>query len=190
MIVKQAELRSNLKKYFDLAYDGDTVIVPRRENKNVIIISEREYNDLKRESRMMAYGSRLTSASSTEDPVPSNASYTATTDLRTDNMHRLDVFASFKQGWNGNSAAPLDRKVIEKVREILIHQEIQPEIFPSATGTIEFEYSNSRRDFMGIEIGAGTKAEVFIVFYNGHEITENIDADSTSINERVKRFYE
>ena len=190
MIVKQAELRSNLKKYFDIAYEGDVVIVPRKDNKNVIIISEKDYNDLTRENRMMAYSSRLSSVSDAGRPAFSEVSYTKTTDLRTDNLKRLDVFESFKEGWNGNGAAPFSRKLIEKVRKILTDQEIQPEIFPSATGTIEFEYSNSRRDFMGIEIGAGTKAEVFIVFYNGHEITENIGADSTSINERVKRFYE
>ncbi len=31
---------------FDMAFDGETVIVSRKENKNVVIISEAEYNEL------------------------------------------------------------------------------------------------------------------------------------------------
>ena len=42
-IVKQTEFRENLKKYFGLAAEGEAVVIPRKENKNVVIISEREY---------------------------------------------------------------------------------------------------------------------------------------------------
>ena len=42
-IVKQSEFRENLKKYFDLVAEGEAVVIPRKENKNVVIISEREY---------------------------------------------------------------------------------------------------------------------------------------------------
>ena len=45
-IVKQMELRSNIKKYFDLAFGGEAVFVPRKENKNVVILSEKEYKEL------------------------------------------------------------------------------------------------------------------------------------------------
>lgn len=34
---------SKIKKYFDMAFDGEPVIVSRKENKNVVIISEAEY---------------------------------------------------------------------------------------------------------------------------------------------------
>ncbi len=54
-IVKQMELRSNIKKYFDLAFDGEAVIVPRKENKNVVILSEREYKELEKARNNMAY---------------------------------------------------------------------------------------------------------------------------------------
>ena len=42
MIIKQMDVRANIKKYFDIAYEGEPVIVPRKENKNVVIISEEE----------------------------------------------------------------------------------------------------------------------------------------------------
>lgn len=58
-IVKQMELRSNIKKYFDLAFGGEVVIVPRKENKNVVILSEREYKELEKARNNMAYRAKL-----------------------------------------------------------------------------------------------------------------------------------
>ena len=42
LIAKQIDVRANIKKYFDIAFNGEHVIVPRKENKNVVIISEKE----------------------------------------------------------------------------------------------------------------------------------------------------
>lgn len=58
-VAKQVEVRANLKKYFDLAYDGTVVIVPRKENKNVVLLSEREYQELERARRNVEYLRKL-----------------------------------------------------------------------------------------------------------------------------------
>ena len=58
-IVKQMDLRSNIKKYLDLAFSGETVVVPRKENKNVIILSEKEYKELEKARNNMAYFAML-----------------------------------------------------------------------------------------------------------------------------------
>ena len=34
---KQMDVRANIKKYFDIAFNGEPVIVSRKENKNVEI---------------------------------------------------------------------------------------------------------------------------------------------------------
>ena len=56
---KQMDLRANLKKYFDIAFSGEPVIVSRKQNKNVVVISEREYNELQRAKRNTEYLKRL-----------------------------------------------------------------------------------------------------------------------------------
>ena len=48
-IAKQMDFRSNLKKYFDMAFSGEPVIIPRKENRNVVILSEKEYKALKKQ---------------------------------------------------------------------------------------------------------------------------------------------
>ncbi len=52
---KQMDVRANIKKYFDMAFDGDPVIVSRKENKNVVIISEAEYNEMAKARRNAEY---------------------------------------------------------------------------------------------------------------------------------------
>ena len=49
---KQMDVRANIKKYFDMAFDGEPIIVSRKENKNVVIISETEYNELAKAKKM------------------------------------------------------------------------------------------------------------------------------------------
>ena len=56
---KQMDLRANIKKYFDLAFNGEPVIVSRKENKNVVVISETEYNNLQKAKRDAEYLAHL-----------------------------------------------------------------------------------------------------------------------------------
>ncbi len=48
LIAKQVDVRTRIKKYFDLAFNGEHVIIPRKENKNVVIISESDYKLLEK----------------------------------------------------------------------------------------------------------------------------------------------
>lgn len=59
LIAKQVDVRSNIKKYFDLAFSGESVIVPRKENKNVVIISENEYKEFEKARRNAEYLAKL-----------------------------------------------------------------------------------------------------------------------------------
>ncbi len=58
-VVKQMDIRANIKKYFDLAFGGEPVIVSRKQNKNVVVISESEYNDLQKAKRNAEYLAEL-----------------------------------------------------------------------------------------------------------------------------------
>ena len=53
------DLRANIKKYFDLAFNGETIIVSRKENKNVVVISEVEFNELQKAKRNAEYFAML-----------------------------------------------------------------------------------------------------------------------------------
>lgn len=59
---KQMDVRANIKKYFDMAFNGEPIIVSRKENKNVVIISEAEYNELEKARRNAEYIAKLDKA--------------------------------------------------------------------------------------------------------------------------------
>ena len=59
---KQMDVRANIKKYFDMAFDGEPVIVSRKENRNVVIISEAEYNELSKAKKNAEYLAKLCKA--------------------------------------------------------------------------------------------------------------------------------
>lgn len=56
---KPLDLRSNLKKYMDFAFNGEPVVVARPKNENVVMVSEKYYNELIRSRQNAEYLERL-----------------------------------------------------------------------------------------------------------------------------------
>lgn len=54
-IAKQMDIRANIKKYFDMAFSGEPVIVPRKANRNVVIVSEDDYKAMEKARRNAEY---------------------------------------------------------------------------------------------------------------------------------------
>jgi len=54
-VARQMEVRANIRDYFDRAYYGETVFVPRKENKNVYIISQEQYEALQTAKKNAEY---------------------------------------------------------------------------------------------------------------------------------------
>ena len=192
IIAKQMDVRANIKAFFDMAYDGETVVVPRKQNKNVVIISEEMFNRLKQNCRMEVYSEALKSLSNDENvykTTEDGPKESAIKSVLKDNLEKLDVIASLKDGWNGNGAPAFPKSLIKKARELLDNLDVQPEIFPTALQTIQMEFDNSRKDHMEIEIGENETAEVFVVYYNGREEMTEIPDDAESIRKKVGVFY-
>ena len=181
---KQIEIRSNIKKYFDMAYEGTPIVVPRKENKNVVIISEEEYARLGHIERILAYAEAFK-----KNDDCKYISNSMDIDIKTENLDKLYAISTLEDNWNGNGAPALPNPLINKVRSLLQELTIQPEVFPTALQTIQLEYDNSRKDHMEIEIGIDNTAEIFLVNHNGTESIERINSTAKDINERVGDFY-
>ncbi len=59
IVTKVADLRYKQKEYFDKAYEGETVVVSRPKNQNIVIVSEQKYNKLQSDIRILEYAIRL-----------------------------------------------------------------------------------------------------------------------------------
>ena len=55
IVAKQIELMTNFKKYFDLAFNGNTVLVPIKEHENIVIISESKYKEFEKLKNNVEY---------------------------------------------------------------------------------------------------------------------------------------
>ena len=60
--VKSMDLRDNFKNYCDRVVSGETVFVARKDNENVVIISEKEYNEMLKAKQNAEYLSKLDSS--------------------------------------------------------------------------------------------------------------------------------
>lgn len=56
-------LRNNLKSYCDMVFDTDeTIIVTRKESRNVVMLSLKRYNEMLKEIRNAQYTSKINRA--------------------------------------------------------------------------------------------------------------------------------
>lgn len=53
------DLKANLKYYIEKAISGDSIIITRPKKKNVVLISEDEYNELQRIKKNSEYMYKL-----------------------------------------------------------------------------------------------------------------------------------
>lgn len=184
LIARQMDVRSNIRKYFDMAYNGEVIVIPRKQDRNVVIISEAEYYRLSGADRLSSYAHRLKDSGRKEKLISARSD-----DLKTHNIRKLNSMRTLRENWNGNGAPEFPGSVVDKVQALIPELVIQPEVFPTALCTIQLEYDNSRKDHLEIEIGEADHAEVFIVMYNGEELYESIQVSPDAINERIGAFY-
>ncbi len=57
--IKAAELRQNQKEYLNRASDGEIIKVERPGGRNVMIIGQKEYDELQRKLRLSVYAGKM-----------------------------------------------------------------------------------------------------------------------------------
>ena len=55
LAVKSMDVRDNFKSLCDKVFKGETLIISRPKNENVVMISEAEYNDMMKAKRNAEY---------------------------------------------------------------------------------------------------------------------------------------
>lgn len=55
LAVKSMDVRDNFKSFCDKVFDGETLIVSRPKNQNIVMMSESEYNNIMKAKRNAEY---------------------------------------------------------------------------------------------------------------------------------------
>ncbi len=109
VVTKPVEIRKEQKKYFNIAYQGEPVVVSRPRNENVVVISEEEYRRIKMENRVLSYAVKLLD---TETNKKTDDSFEE--ELAINILEKLDEGISSEEGWI--SEKEMERRIDEYIR--------------------------------------------------------------------------
>lgn len=68
-----------------------------------------------------------------------------------DNLKKLNRIAGVKDDWNLHGASSFSESLLKLCRNLLLKLNRQPDIFPTANNSIQFEFKN-KDDYLEIEI--------------------------------------
>jgi antitoxin YefM len=57
--LKTADLRNGFKRVSDLVNSGETVLISRPRNENLVVLSEKDYNELEKAHRNTMYFAKI-----------------------------------------------------------------------------------------------------------------------------------
>ena len=57
--LRTIDLRNNFKKVSDLIFSGEKVLIARPRNRNLVVLSENEYNELEKARRNVEYLTKI-----------------------------------------------------------------------------------------------------------------------------------
>jgi len=104
------------------------------------------------------------------------------------NFSKLDEIALLPDNWNNNGASSFSERIIERMRFIVSQLKIQPSIFPTARNSIQFEYENTKGDYLEFELFENGDLKKFCYTSTGSSTTEYITDES--IEGIVSAFFE
>ncbi len=90
----------------------------------------------------------------------------------------LEAIRSLPQNWNGNDAPAFTNDHIDYLRRIVRTLDIQPEINPTANGSIQLEYEKPEGDYLEYEVFADHQIKRFYYSAEGNVEREFIKEES------------
>ena len=102
------------------------------------------------------------------------------------NLNKLHEYSQLEYNWNDNRAEPFEKELINLAWKKINELEIQPDVFPTACDSIQFEYEKENEDYLEFEIYTD-RIEVFrIIGENKEGFDLPIDED---LNKIVNEFH-
>ena len=108
-------------------------------------------------------------------------------DSRYDRLVRIDKIGELQDGWNGKDANSFSKELIGKAKGIIMKLIIQPDVFPTARDSIQFEYEKKNGDYLEFELFESGILKMFLYEHTGNSKTRYISENE--MNEIVGDFY-
>ncbi len=105
-----------------------------------------------------------------------------------DSLTKLRQIAMLKNNWDGYGAEPLPRETIYHAQRLIRSLHFQPEIFPTAAGSLQIEYEKNNGDYLELQFTGRGFCEAFRCI-GGNEEYFSLPDNSSSINALIDDFY-
>lgn len=105
------------------------------------------------------------------------------------NLDKLKMISQLDFNWNLYGAEPINTNLIDIMRNLIYELEYQPQIFPTACNSIQFEYDNPKGDYLEFELINDDEIKIFKLDSNDNETYSSCKPDSKVINKILGEFY-
>lgn len=105
------------------------------------------------------------------------------------NIEKLETISKLQNDWNGEGAKAFHSSLINKVKGLLINLKAQPEIFPTAENSIQFEFDGDNNSYLEIEFSDADVAKVYRIDKDGSEHYDIVNFNAAAVAELVNAFY-
>lgn len=105
------------------------------------------------------------------------------------NINRIQDFSKLLDNWDGYGADPIPSDVVENAKKVLKQLKYQPEVFPTAAETIQFEYDGPDNSYLEFQVGKDNVFNLFYVDTKGNKKHIN-NVGGNELNNIIESFYE
>lgn len=107
---------------------------------------------------------------------------------RLHNLEKLDSILALPNNWNENGAEKFNQKLVDRCKSLLDILPIQPEIFPTAANSIQFEYEKGNGDYLEFNVCEDNVYIYKVVSENEFSSEIDINQEKT-LQQIVSDFY-
>lgn len=106
------------------------------------------------------------------------------------NLEKLKLISKLKYNWDLYGAEPISKDLIDIMRNLIYGLKYQPEIFPTACNSIQFEYEKKNGDYLEFELVDEETVKIFKLYNNETEKYSSCRPNVATINKVLNEFYE
>ena len=119
--------------------------------------------------------------------------YTVTNKMQK-NMDKIDQIAALKDNWNGYGATAFSEALIQKVKRLISLAKVQPEVFPTASDSIQIEYDDTsgegkEKKYLEIQVTERDDFDIYSFDPDKGEREFSLLGTADNLNKVVEEFY-
>ena len=106
-----------------------------------------------------------------------------------ENLRKLEKIGELGPDWNGYGACPFSKSMLRKAKWLIKSLNIQPEIFPTADGTIQLEWNGKNESYLEIQFSEDEEVQCYCITAEHGEKNFCVKSNIIDIEEVVLNFY-